>query len=72
MQCTVDEALVREAQEALGAASAQAAIEASLREAIRRRRVEEAIARLETIEIDVTEQEMRERRYAELRERGGV
>jgi hypothetical protein len=72
MQCTVDEALVREAQEALGAASAQAAIEVSLREAIRRRRVEEAIARLETIEIDVTEQELREQRYAELRERGGV
>ncbi len=54
----VDDRLLEEAREALGTTSIKETIETGLREAIRRRRIEEFRRFLGTIDLDLTAQEL--------------
>ncbi len=53
----IDDALLREAQQALGTPSIRATIEHSLRETIRRRRLRESASTLGTFELTLTSEE---------------
>jgi hypothetical protein len=65
MQCIVDDALLAEAREVLGTATAQETIEAGLREAIRSRRLEELRAALGNTDVGMTREELLRQRERE-------
>ena len=54
----IDDRLLEEAREALGTRGVRETIEAGLREAIRKRRLEELRRSLGTIELDLTPEEL--------------
>ncbi len=54
----IDDRLLEEAREALGTRSIRETIETGLREAIRRRRLEELRRSLGTIQLDLTPEEL--------------
>ncbi|MBI2323329.1 MAG: type II toxin-antitoxin system VapB family antitoxin [Chloroflexi bacterium] len=54
----VDDELLEEARRVLGTDSIRATIEASLREAIRRRHLEELRRSLGTMDLDITSEEL--------------
>lgn len=55
---SVDDELLEEAQRVLGTDSIRATIESSLREAIRRRHLEELRRSLGTMDLDLTSEEL--------------
>ena len=61
----IDEGLLEEAKDALGTKGIQDTVEASLREAVRRSRVERLRKLLGTMDFDMTVEELIELRKAE-------
>ncbi len=66
MECTlmIDERLLDEARDALGTTSVQDTVEAGLRAAIARRRGEAFVTRLDAIDFDMTDEDLRRMRWA--------
>ncbi len=61
----IDDALLKEAQEALGTDSIRATVEQSLREAVRRRRLEKLSKMLGTMHLAMTSDELLRLRHEE-------
>jgi Arc/MetJ family transcription regulator len=68
MECTlvIDERLLEEARAALGTTSVQDTIEAGLRAAIAQRRGEALLARFDGIDFDMTDDDLRRMRRADV------